>query len=309
MKQRQLPSIFGKKKNNFSAFNLIILIILIVYVIGLFVPIIWSVIESFRDPDDYFELYTGSRDIKYLFSAPTFQNYKDAWEKLSIPSEPSLLHPEILEFDIFGLFQNSIIYTIGCALVQTLVPCVVAYCAARFKFKFSKILYIFVLFTMALPIVGSMPSELKMLRTLGISESYVGVFVLRAHFLCLYFLIFYAQFEQIPIVYTEAAKIDGASNLRIMLTVVFPQVFNLMITVFVLNFITYWNDYQIPLVYLPNYPTAAYALFYIINIDHTGSSIPLQMAATIIITLPIIIFFICLNKRLRVGVSVGGIKG
>jgi len=309
MKQRQLPSILHKKKNKTGIFSKIIFVVLVIYIIGLFVPIIWSVIESFRNTDDYFELYTGSKNIKYLFSAPTFENYINAWEKLSIPSEPSLLHPEVYEFDIFGLFQNSIIYTIGCALIQTIVPCVVAYCAARFKFKFSKILYIFVLFTMALPIVGSMPSELKMLRTLGISESYVGVFVLRAHFLCLYFLIFYAQFESIPDVYTEAAKIDGASNLRIMITVIFPQVLNLMVTVFVLNFIAYWNDYQIPLVYLPNCPTAAYALFYIINIDHTGSSIPLQMAATIIITLPIIIFFICLNKRLRVGVSVGGIKG
>ena len=205
---------------------------------------------------------------------------------------------------------NSLIYSVGCAFFYTLTPCIVAYCAARFKFKFSKVIYTFVIITMSLPIVGAMPSEIRMLKLIGLYDNFIGMFVLRANFLSLYFLIFYAQFQMIPMTYSEAAKVDGASNFRIMTTIIIPQAIPTITTVFLLSFITFWNDYQIPRYYLPNYPTVAEGLFYYINnLPLDLNAIPVQLAALIGLTIPIVVVFALLNKYLKLNVATGGIKG
>lgn len=290
--------------------TIILFVFLIIYVIGLFLPILWSISVSFLENGQYkiFYFYKSFDNFKLKL---TFDNFVNAWKYLTVTSLETKKHPET-EYNIVGLYGNSLLYSVGCALAFTIVPCIVGYAAARYKFRFSKIIYGFVIVTMALPIVGSMSSELRMVRFLGIDETFVGMWILRANFLSIYFLIFYAQFETIPFEYTEAAKIDGASNARIMFRIILPQALGTLITVFILTFITYWNDYQIPLVYLPSKPTAAYAVYNFFNVAKGGnitSLITVQMAGTIIMTLPIIVVFAIFNKRIRVGVSMGGIKG
>lgn len=290
--------------------TIILFVFLIIYVVGLFLPIIWSVSVSILENNQYKIFYFYKSFQNFKFKA-TFDNFVNAWKYLTVTSIETHKSPET-EYNIIGLYGNSLMYSVGCALAFTIVPCIVGYAAARFKFKFSKIIYAFVIVTMALPIVGSMSSELRMVRFLGIDETFVGMWILRANFLSIYFLIFYAQFETIPFEYTEAAKIDGASNARIMFRIILPQALGTLVTVFILTFITYWNDYQIPLVYLPSKPTAAYAVYTFFNVAKGGnitSLITVQMAGTIIMTLPIILVFAIFNKRIRVGVSMGGIKG
>ena len=107
--------------------------------------------------------------------------------------------------------------------------------------------------------------------------------------------------------YTEVAKIDGANNWTIMTRVILPQAANMIVTVFILTFITYWNDFQVPLVYVPDYPTVAYFIYDFSKA--AGVKPPIKLAATFIMAMPIVAVFIIFNKRLRVSVAVGGIKG
>ena len=293
------------KKGRPSAITVAIFVLLVIYTIVLFTPIVWSVIAAFMDRTD-FNSFFGSlkaynRGIKY-----TFENFIYAWNNVTIipttATDSVLMIPDLL--------INSVLYSIGCATAFTICPVIVAYATARFKYGFSKVIYAFVIVTMALPIVGSMASEIIMLNNLGIFDTFPSMFILRFNFLSIYFLILHAQFSSLPMDYTEAAKMDGASNLRIMLQVIIPQSLNTIVTVFVLSFISYWNDYQIPLLYLPSYPTAAYGIydFVIKNTAGAGAYVPTQLAATIIMTLPIILVFIIANKRIRVSVAMGGIK-
>ena len=293
------------KKGRPSAITVAIFVLLVIYTIVLFTPIVWSVIAAFMDRTDFNNFFGSlkayNRGIKY-----TFENFIYAWNNVTIipttATDSVLMIPDLL--------VNSVLYSIGCATAFTICPVIVAYATARFKYGFSKVVYAFVIVTMALPIVGSMASEIIMLNNLGIFDTFPSMFILRFNFLSIYFLILHAQFSSLPMDYTEAAKIDGASNLRIMLQVIIPQSLNTIVTVFVLSFISYWNDYQIPLLYLPSYPTAAYGIydFVIQNTAGAGAYVPTQLAATIIMTLPIIIVFIIANKRIRVSVAMGGIK-
>jgi ABC-type glycerol-3-phosphate transport system permease component len=184
------------------------------------------------------------------------------------------------------------------------------YATARFKYKFSEVIYAFVLITMALPIVGSMPSEIAVSQKLEMFDTFHGIWILRASFLNTYFLIFYAQFKMIPKDYTEAAKIDGANPFTIMTQIIVPLATGTISTVFVLAFIGYWNDFQIPMVYLPTHPVAAYGMYDFQNskineIAHT----PLRLAGICLMALPIVVFYAVFNKKLNVNLSVGGIKG
>ena len=291
-----LPNV--TKKHKISVLDVSLFIILSVYVISLFLPIIWAAYTSFNDPIDYLIYYSLHEEF------PThliLDNFKAALIDYTYTTNG-------YDFTFFAMVGNSLVYSLGCAFFYTLTPCLVAYCAARFKFKFSKVIYAFVIITMSLPIVGAMPSEIRMLKTLGLYDSFIGMFVLRANFLSIYFLIFYAQFEMIPMTYSEAAKVDGASNFRIMTRIIIPQAIPTIVTVFLLSFIMFWNDYQIPRFYLPSSPTVSLGLFLYTKTPPMEPT-PVQLAALIGLTVPIVTVFAFLNKYLKLNVAAGGIKG
>ena len=300
MKKAEL--VMPRLKEKQSALTIAIFVILIIYIVSLLIPITWAFYSALNDKQAYKEFYI------YNLSFPTkltFDNFRVALTEFRFTATTTGL-----QYDFLGMIGHSIVYTLGCAFFYTLTPCLVAYCAARFKFRFSKILYAFVIVTMSLPIVGTMPSEIRMLRTLGIFDTFIGMFVLRMNFLSINFLIFYAQFQMIPMTYSEAAKVDGASNFRIMTTVILPQSVPTITTIFLLSFITFWNDYQIPRLYLPSYPTLSEGLFtFALTGEAAVNYVPIKLAGFIGLTIPIIIVFALLNKYLKINVATGGIKG
>lgn len=292
-------------KNRPDAMSVFTGTLLVIYVIGLLVPIIWAVITSFTDVNSYYDFYVDS-----IFGngfKMTIDNYKTVEKYLTITATTTTI-----TYNVIGLYIHSVCYATICSLTWVLVTSVVSYLVARFQFGFSKVLYNFVVITMCIPIVGGLASELRMLQNLGIYDTWLSMAILKFNFLGAYFLTFVAMFRSIPKEYTEAAKIDGASNLNIMLRIIFPQATNMIVTVFLLNFITYWNDYKTAMLYLPSYPVATYGVFYFMNTPMGAgatSQIPVQMAGALLMTLPILIVFIVFNKRLRGGVYIGGIKG
>lgn len=296
--------LLSKRKTNVA--YVVLFIVLAIYFVSLAIPLIWTLITSFKDVSVYQKAYRNG-DVAELIGLGnlSFENYKTAFENFTITVDSTGA-----EVNILGMFGNSLLYAVGCGLVATFTPCIVAYLCARYRYKFGKIVYAVVLITMALPIVGSLPSEITMVKSLGLYDSVFGLYVLKANFLGLYFLVFYAQFKSIAFDYTEAAEIDGASELRIMLQVIFPLALGTIGTVFILNFIAFWNDYQIPMVYWPSYPVAAYGM-YTFNRSTFGmiSRTPVKLAGIMIMALPILIVFAVFNRKVMANVSVGGIKG
>ena len=294
------------KKEKFSISAILIFILLAIYTLVLFVPIIWSIYASLAD-DYMFSIVFNSQYPNLKEKLPLgFANFKFAFEELTVQTSAG---GTSYIYDVFGLMENSILYALTSAISFTICPVIVAYITARFKYAFSKIVYAFVVIALSLPIVGALASEIRMLHNLGVYDTVFSMVILRFNFLSIYYLILHAQFSSIPKDYSESAKIDGASNLRIMFQIIIPQALNTIVTVFILSFVTYWNDYQIPLLLLPSYPTAAYGIYdFVYNGTADKSTVPHQMAVTIMLTLPIVIVFIALNKRMRLSVAMGGIK-
>lgn len=296
------------KKKKADLLSVCIGILLCFYVIGLFTPILWTVLASITENESYYDFYVDRffKDGVFPFSFTT-ENYAIANDNIAITAATTQV-----TYNMLGLYIHSLKFAVYSALSFVLCSCIVSYLVARYDFGFSKFIYAFVIIAMSLPIVGSMPSEIRMLQNLGIYGQWISVPILRFNFLSVYFLVFYATFRGISKEYSEAAKIDGASNWRIMLQIIFPQAMNIVVTVFVIMFITYWNDYQVPMLYLRDYPVAAYGVYYFMSTPQAGgvtSNLPVQMAGTILMTLPVLVTVIIFNKRLRVSVSIGGIKG
>lgn len=292
----------NKIKTSWNPIFVFILVILIIYVLILMIPLLWGFITSFKD--DFFDFRNN------IFGLPKkwiFNNYVEAFKNFYVEVEDGDGYRNVY---IPEQFFNSIVYSTGCAFFATLVPCVTGYLTGRFNYKFSRIITTIIIICMVLPIVGSLPSQIQFAKGLGLYDNFIGMWIMKANFLGMYTLIFQGMFRKIPKDYTEAAKIDGASNLQIMIKVMFPIVASTFLTIFLLNFIGFWNDYQTPLIFMPNKPTIAYGLYCFNRLtDGDLSTIPMKLTGSMIVLVPILIVFLVSQKRLMKNNISGGIKG
>lgn len=294
-----------KKKFKTSPFFVIVFIVLALYTLSLIIPSLWTLLTSVKDPSLY-----KKGTLKVILGIPTkfsFKNFSNAYNQFYIER---MIGENLYRFEMGDMFLNSLIYSAGCALAGTLTPCITAYLVARYRYRFGSFLYALVIVVMALPVVGSLPSEIQVTKALHLYDSFIGLFIMKANFLGVYFLVFHAQFKSIPYDYTEAAKMDGASNFRVMVQIIMPLAIGTISTVFLMLFIQYWNDYQIPMIYLDSKPVIAYGLFeYSRSTNGKVSNTPTKLAGIVMTALPILVFFAIFSKKLMVNVSVGGIKG
>lgn len=292
----------SKIKTFKSPILIILFTLLLLYVLSMTIIIGWGFINTFKD-------YTGDflENISGFPKVWIFDNYNYAFGKLyyKVTTETSQYNVYIAE-----MYFNTIIYSLGCGFFATFIPCCVSYVVVKFRFKFLKIYYPIVIICMIIPIVGSLPSEINMSKNLGFYDHIWGIWLMRANFLGLYFLVFYAIFQSIPDAYIEAAKIDGAGNFLVYIKIMLPLVKNTFFTVMLIQVITAWNEYQVPLVFLPSSPTLAMWLFkFSISSQSELSTVPMQVTGCMLLFIPIFILFIIFNKRLLGNISLGGIKG
>ena len=280
---------------------IIMLVILVLYVLSLIVPFVWAFFTSFKDRLSFINDPVG-------LPQEWVWNYSTVFRKFYVQVTNNKIGTKLVYLD--RMYLNSLLYAIGSAVVSGIVPCITAYLCARFRNKFSGLLYSIAIVTMILPIVGNMPSQIIVSRTLGLYDRIWGMWIMNASYLGLYFLVFYNVFRALPKDFTEAAKIDGAGNVSILFRIVMPVVRNTLFTVILIKFIDFWNDYQTPLVYLPSSPTAAYGLFLMgRTTENDMNSVPMRLAASMIMFIPIFVVFMLLQKRLLGNLMVGGIKG
>lgn len=291
-----------KKKNGskYSPLSIVLLILLCLYVISIIGLFFWGFLTAFKNDRLDIKLYGNT----YGFPRKWELNFLMVFNKIRKP----IIGGEV---DFWGILGNSFLYSFGCALLKTLVPCLTAYSCARFNFKSSKVVYNIVLITMIIPIVGSLPSELKMAYALGLYDKIWGVWIMSANMLGLYFFVMYSAFKAMPMGYTEAAKIDGANNFQILTKIAFPLIGKLFLTILLINFVEFWNNYQTPQVYLPNHPTLGYTLIYYARFvnDRTFSTLPHLISMAYIIILPVVILFLIFQEKLMGNLTLGGLKG
>jgi len=302
----------GKLKNSGSAgirmnnkiFGFVCCFFLLLYAFIMGGMILWAFINSFRYFIDFVDNVQSLQNPWTLPNPWQFDNYLVAFQEFGFITRTG--RAVLIE----QMIIYSLLYAVGAAFFYTLTMCVTAYATSRFNFKFSKIVFAVALIAMVMPIVGNLPAEIRMAQRLGIFDSIWGLWIMRANFLGLFYFVFFAQFRAIPRALTEAAQVDGASNLRIMTRIMLPLISKTFATVMLITFIQFWNDYQVPSVYLLSQPTLAYGLFrfMVAERDPIGT-IPMNLAASMIIFVPIFIVFLATHKKLIGNMTMGSVKG
>ncbi len=283
----------------------VMMIILLTYSVILVSMLIWAFLSTFKDY--YTDFAKGN--ISGLPKEWVFTNYETVFEYLY--DDFFLEGVGTMRIDALGLITNTLIYTIGCALAQVIAPMITAYAVAKFsnKFKWLNIYTTLVIATMIIPIVGSTPSEMEIARFLGIYDQLWGMFILKANFLGMYYLVFLGIFKGIPKSYEEAATIDGASYFQVFSRIHLPLAMTTFGTVLLIKVIEFWNDYQTPMLYLETNTTLSQWYFHFSKSNEAAISfVPTQVAGAMLLVLPILIVFILTNKRLMGNLSLGGIK-
>lgn len=312
------------KKKKMTVFTTILCVILAVYAISLVVPLLWGLSTSLKHY--YFD---------FRYNVLGFPNF-DAWSKSPIEGEDIWYANYVtviknFEFNLRSVYyaglnsdkfithdsnvtiltalSNTILYAGVMSVIGAIVPCIVAYICAKYKFKFSGVIYGVVVFTMVMPLFGQAPSMITLLRKLNLYDEFLGQWLLSASFPNMYFLVFYAFYEGLSDAYMEAAEIDGASQFRVMSTICIPLAKNTIMTIILIIFVALWNDYNAPILYLPTKPTLAFGVFWLQQ--HSGiikSQVTLQVTALMMLAIPILILFIIFKDRFMGNLSLGGVK-
>ncbi len=286
------------KSHKMNSFSRILGFFMMTYAILLMVPVTFSLISSFKSLADF-------NDNMFGITSFTLENYKKVMQEFVynvIMKDGSSGY-----YDFWGLTWNSFWFAIGRAFCSTMVPCIVAYCSAKFDFAIGKILTSVVFITMAIPIIGTTGASIEITRALGLYDSIPGTWFLSANFLGATYLLYYGNFKSIPSDYTEAALVDGANNFTIFFRIMLPMVKSLFTYHLITGFMGEWSNYGIVLYYLPSKPTLSLAMMNFTSLSFT--SVTMQMAGCILLALPCLVLFVVFKDKFMENMQVGGIKG
>lgn len=208
--------------------------------------------------------------------------------------------------------KNSMLISVVTSLYQIITGAMLAYALTFSKFRCKKLLYYIIFFTYMLPSAATyipsyiVLSKLNLLNTykgliLSQSVSLFGIFLLRQNFL------------EIPKDFVDAAKIDGATDWKILWKVVFPLARSGFITFFLLSFISLYNNYMWPALITTDsrlYQVSQGVRSFFIDDGAYGTKWPLIMAADSIVILPLVLMYICASHVIIHGISGdSGVKG
>lgn len=222
----------------------------------------------------------------------SFQAFADVWQRI----------------DILPYFWNSFLVALSVVLLQAIINVPAAYGFARYEFKGKKYMWALVMLAFMIPTqitfipVYIMFSKLKLLKTLvpqilPFAANAYGIFLMRQSFM------------QVPDELVEAARMDNAGELKIMLKVMLPMSKGSIITAELFSFISTWNSYFWPLV-MTNSDTVRPLTLAMQRLQdvHQGLEWPVLMAGNTLIVLPVLILFLILNKQIISSFGYKGIK-
>ena len=260
---------------------------------------VWLLFNSFRKPMDFnldtfrlfdFANYTGE-NWKYLFTVQIAGTARD----------PVYIYDTVL---------NTIVLVALQILLGITIPALTGYIFAKYRFKGRNLLFNVMVVSMIVPTVGSLSTTYRLMQdVLLLTNSLFGIAVMSAGGFGFSFLLFRNYFSAIPWEYAESAYIDGASDLRVFVSIFYPQALPLLVTIAITTFIGAWNDYMTAYIYLPQRPTIALGVYQLFTKMSAQLLVPVALAGMAFMATVSLIIYACFNKVIMSSVSAGGLKG
>ena len=205
-------------------------------------------------------------------------------------------------------FINSIVLTVVSVAVLVVLAAMVAYVAQRRQSRWSGMVNFLVLCGLIIP--PAVVPTVWVLQSLGLFKTLTGlIFIEIAFGLAFCILLFRAFIASIPRDLDEAAIIDGAGPMRLFFKVIFPLLRSVMVTVIIVQSVAIFNDFANPLYFLPGDENATVQLTVFNFQSQFNTQYNLLFADILLITIPPLLLFLFLNKRIVEGMTAGAVKG
>jgi len=276
----------SKSKNNVIS-RIVIYALLILITALMLIPFLWMLSASLKMNKDVFAF-----PIQWIPSNPRWRNYVDIWTKIPL----------------LTFVKNSAKLTIIVTLLQLFTSSFAAYAFAKMNFKGKNLLFLGYIATIAVPWQAYMVPQFMMMRAWNLNNTHLAIICLQAFSAFGVFLM--KQFyEGVPTELCEAARIDGLTEYGIWLRVMLPLSKPALSTLTIFTFVSTWNDFLGPLIYLTKNEVKTIQIGLRMFISQYSAEYGLIMAASVIALIPVLIVFLALQKYFVQGVATSGIKG
>ncbi|MDF2836834.1 MAG: carbohydrate transporter permease [Paenibacillus sp.] len=248
----------------------------------------------------YFLIVNSFKKLKdILLNAATLPeswaltNFKKAWVAIDFPV----------------VFMNSVIITSISVLALVVISSMMAYRLVRKPTLFNKLLLTVLVAAMIIPFQSVMLPLMRITSLFELRGELYGIVLCYMGFgISLSMFLYHGFIKSVPLEIEEAAVVDGCSPYGVFWRIVFPLLKPITVTVMILNVLWIWNDYLLPVLVINDamttIPLAVQKFFgqYLRKWD-------LAMAALTLSTIPVVIFFLLLQKHIIEGITAGSVKG
>ncbi|HBC99102.1 MAG TPA: sugar ABC transporter ATP-binding protein [Lachnoclostridium sp.] len=275
------------KSTNYKISRCLLYVVLIILTVVMLIPFAWMFSASLKLDKDVFIF-----PIQWIPENPRWQNYLDIWTKIPLMT----------------FVLNTVKITLIVTFLQLLTSSFAAYAFAKLKFKYSNLLFMAYIATIAVPWQVYMVPQFMMMRKFGLNDSHLAIIFLQAFSAFGVFMM--RQFYQgIPDELCEAARIDGMSEYQIYGKIMLPLSKPALSTLTIFTFVSTWNDFLGPLIYLKTEAKKTLQLGLKMFISQYSSEYGLIMAASVLSLIPVLIVFLSLQKYFVEGIAATGVKG
>lgn len=291
-----------KTKSGGGLYKFFIYFVLGMLAISIVVPVAWVFMASIKENKEF---YGNPWTLPAGFY---WQNFVDAWNKAAMG-----------EYMI-----NSVIVTALSIILLLVVALPAAYGLSRFNFRGKKFLntaFMAGLFInvnyIVVPIFLMLRDGDNFLKKMGgegflLNNLLVLSVVYAATALPFTVYLLSGYFVTLPHDYEEAAYIDGAGFFTTMIKVIFPMAKPSIITVILFNFLSFWNEYIISMTLMSSAKgpkTLPVGLLNLMQAQQSAAEYGMMYAGLVLVMLPTLILYMCVQKQLTEGMTVGGLKG
>lgn len=277
-----------KERKKISIKKMFIYFALIVFIVINAYPILWMVINSFKSEQEF---------VVNQFGFPkkfVLDNYASAWE--------------IANFGV--LFKNSLFVCIVATIVTVFIGALASYFLARFTFKMNKFLYTFFIFGLLIPIHATLVPMFILMKNLGLLNTPITLlFPYIAFHLPITIFILTSFMKAFPKDIEESAVLDGCGIFRMFWSIILPMSRPALATVVILNFIYNWNEFSFALVLINDPELQTLPLGLANFAGQFTTNYGAQMAGLTMSLVPIVLFYISLEKEIVKGMTAGAVKG
>jgi raffinose/stachyose/melibiose transport system permease protein len=247
-------------------------------------PLLMLVTTSLKTMPEFMKSATA------LPTALHFENFVEAWNKANFPR----------------YMLNTLIYTVSATAIYVVSAVFVAFPISRGYVKGAGIFLTLYVIALFLPV--ALIPQFQLMLNLGLYNNPVGyVMLFLVNPIGVVILVNYIK--TLPLELDEAAAMDGCGYLRFVTAIVFPLIQPAIATIAVLHAIGIWNELILPTIYLTNKDYYPITRGMIVFQGVYGSNWPTLAAAVLIMTLPMLVLFLLLQRYIVSGLTAGAVKG